>query len=384
MKKRSDLITVILFCLIIAVLSTSFLIMPDKAFSQQENRALQQAPTLDGDRFFSGEFAKDTNVYFSDQFPLRNWFVRLKSASELAMLKGENNGVLYSYNQLAVKNFSSYRSAIEITENTDRIFEESITTQLNRVDRLGNKLNVPLVTVIPPRTIDIADSVFGYNRPDGDKAFLLMSGLLGEKSGYVETLSPLREKYENGEYVYYRTDHHWTTLGAYYTYCDIMRQYGKEDKIIPIESFSIETVTDFSGTTAARANFPFYKRDVIEIWHLPDDNEYQITADGEALDGFYNMTHAKTSDKYSLFLDGTHNVTTITKSGGDRKTLLVAKDSFANCLIPFLAREFNIVALDLKSNPDISSAVIQYSADAVLIVYNTENVISTGNLGKVR
>ncbi len=384
MEKRSELISVILFCLIIASLAIAFLIMPDKEFSQQENRNLEQAPEFNSERFFSGEFATDSNVYFADQFPLRDWFVKLKSASELAMLKGENNGVLYSGDQLAVKSFNSYLSAIEVTEDTDRIFEESITTQLKRVDRLSTKLDIPLVTVIPPRTIDIADSRFSYDRPDGDRQFELMNELLSEKCGYINTLSDLRARYENGEYVYYRTDHHWTTLGAYYTYCNIMKQYGKEDKIIPIDKFEIEKVEGFSGTTAARANFPFYTRDTIEIWHLPDDDEYEVTADDEMLDGFYKMSHAETSDKYSLFLDGTHNITTITKSGSDRETLLVVKDSFANCLIPFLAREFDIIALDLKSNPDISSAAMQYSVDAVLIVYNTENLISTGNLGKVR
>lgn len=384
MEKRSELITVVLFCLIIASLAISFVIMPDKQFSQQENRNLEQAPEFNGERFFSGEFATDTNVYFSDQFPLRDWFVKLKSASELAMLKGENNGVLYSSEQLAVKNFNSYLSAIEVTEDTDRIFEESIKTQLKRVNRLSTKLDVPLVTVIPPRTIDIADGSFSYDRPDGDRQFELMNELLSEDCGYIDTLSDLRARYEKGEYVYYRTDHHWTTLGAYYTYCEIMKQYGKADKIIPMDKFEIEKVEDFSGTTAARANFPFYKKDTIEIWHLPDDDEYEITADGEKLDGFYKMAHAETSDKYSLFLDGTHNITTITKSGSDRETLIVAKDSFANCLIPFLAREFDIVALDLKSNPNLSSAAEQYSADAVLIVFNTENLISTGNLGKVR
>lgn len=384
MIKRSDLITVILFCVILASFSIAFAIMPDKEFSQQENRALQQTPKLDSDSFFSGEFGEKVNVYFADQFPLRDWFVTLKSASELTLFKGENNGVLYSDDQLAVKEFNSYLSAIQVTSDTDRIYTDSIQTQLKRVDSLGNKLDVPLVTVIPPRTIDIADSKFAYDRPDGDKAFELMDEILTEKSGYINTLSPLRQRYENGEYVYYRTDHHWTTLGAYYTYCDIMKQLGKEDKIIPVADFEIQEISDFSGTTAARANFPIYERDTIELWHLPDDGEYEVIADGEKLSGFYEMAHAETGDKYSVFLDGTHNLTTITKPGAERETLLIAKDSFANCLIPFLAREYNIVALDLKSNPNLSQAAEEYSADAVLIIYNTENLISTGNLGKVR
>ncbi len=380
MKKHSDLITVILFCVIVAVFSVTFIIIPDRDFSEQENRNLQQAPELNKESFFSGEFAERINLYFSDQFPLRDTFVKIKSASELALLKGENNGVLYSYNQLAVKDFDFCISAIEIAEDTDRIDASVIESRLKSVNRLSETLDVSLVTVIPPRTVDITDSSFGYDRPDGDVIFDLMNG----ESGFVNTLSPLRERYENGEYVYYRTDHHWTTLGAYYTYQDIMTQLGKEDKIVPVSEFEIEKIEDFSGTTAARANFPFYKKDVLEIWHLPDDNEYEVTADGEKLSGFYERSHLETSDKYSVFLDGTHNLTKISKKGEPRETLVIAKDSFANCLIPFLAREYDIIAVDLKSNLNISAVAEEYEADAVLIVYNTENLITTNDFKKLR
>ena len=122
----------------------------------------------------------------------------------------------------------------------------------------------------------------------------------------------------------------------------------------------------------------------MEIWHLPDDGEYNVTADEETLTGFYERTHLETSDKYSVFLDGTHNLTTITKNNVSRETLVIAKDSFANCLMPFLAREYDIVAVDLKSNLNISAISEEYNADAVLIVYNTENLITTNDLKKVR
>lgn len=383
MHKRSELVTVIIFCLVVGVLAVSFWIIPDKAFSEQENRNLEQFPSFSADSFFSGGFSKAINVYYADQFPLRDSFVSLKSQSELLFLKGENNGVLYNKNQLAVKDFNAYQSRIKITENTDRIYLDSLKAQLKSVDKLGESLDVPLVTVLPPRTVDIADSVFLYDRPDGDKPFELMNEL-SEKTGYIDTLSLLRPKYESGEYVYYRTDHHWTTAGAYYTYCEIMKQLGREDKIIPRDRFEIEAVQDFSGTTAGRANFPIYNKDVLEIWHLPDDNDYEIIADGELKNGFYNRDYLVTSDKYSVFLDGTHDITTIKKKGEERETLLVAKDSFANCLIPFLAREFDIVAVNLATNTFISAYAENYEADAVLIVFNTENIITTGHLGNLK
>lgn len=383
MYKRSELVTVVLFCLTVAILAVSFWIIPDKSFSEQENRSLEQMPKLDSESFFSGGFSKAINVYYADQFPLRDIFVTLKSGSELAFLKGENNGVLYSRNQLAVKDFNAYQSRIHITEDTDRIYLDSLQAQLKSVDKLGETLKVPLVTVLPPRTVDIADSVFSYNRPDGDKPFELMNTLGGE-SGYIDTLSLLRPKYESGEYVYYKTDHHWTTLGAYYVYCEIMTQLGKADSIIPKDEFEIEYVPDFSGTTAGKASFPIYAKDTLELWHLPDDNEYLINSDGVDENEFYEREFLDKSDKYSVFFGGTKAVTTITLPGADRETLLIAKDSFANSLIPFLAREFDIVALNLSSSTFVSTFAEVYEADAVLVVFNVENIITTGHLGKLK
>jgi len=384
MNQKTNLITVISFCLVLFVLSALFVLMPDRDFSQQENRALQKLPALTTENFFSGAFAKDINVYFADQFPFRDGLVKIKSASELAFVKLENNGVLYHSDQLAVKDFRAYKSRLHIAEDTDRIFLETVQAQLELYDEFASKLSVPLVTILPPRTIDVADDVFIYNRPDGDAVFDLMNECLSDKCGYIDMLSILRPLYQDGEYVMYRTDHHWTSFGAYQAYCRVMKQLDRESKIIPIESFEIEQVQDFSGTTAARANFPVYQKDVLEIWHLPDDQAYSVLADGKDLGGFYSLSYLDASDKYSVFLDGTHNITHITKQGETRDTLLIAKDSFANSLIPFLAREFDIVAVNLHTNTNVSALAEQYSAAAVLVVYNTENIITTPDLGNIK
>lgn len=384
MHKKSEIITVVLFCIVVASVSVLFVALPDKTFSQQENRNLAVFPELNKETFFSGEFGEQLNVYFADQFPFRDLMVNLRAMTEQLLLKGTNNGVLYDYNQLAVYEFNSYHSFLEITPDTDRLYLDTIQIQLDALDRLGQSLSVPLVTVIPPRTIDVTDSIYSYNRPDGDTAFNMMEQTLSKNAGYIDALSLLRKKYQDGEYVIYRTDHHWTTLGAYYIYCEIMKELGRGDKIIPIEEFDITQIQDFSGTTAAKGNFPFYEPDILELWRLRDEGEYEILIDGEQFDGFYSEGFLQGSDKYSVFLDGTHNVTSIKKIGQERETLVIAKDSFANCLIPFLAREYDIIALNLRSNTTLSFAAEYYSASAVLVVYNMENIMTSADLANVK
>lgn len=384
MKRFSEYATVVLFCLILFSLTILFVLIPDREFSEKENRDLASFPTFNKDTFFSGQFATDLNVYFADQFPFRNAFVNLQAGTELLLGKGENNGVLYSYDQLAVKDFNAYQSRMHITNNTDHIYLDTVKAQLNVLDKFAVSVHIPMATVLPGRTIDVCDNAFSYDRPDGDAVFEAMKDLLSEDCGYIDSLSILRERFDSGEYVTYKTDHHWTTLGAYYVYCEIMKEFGREDKIIPAKDFEIEYVENFSGTTAAKANFPFYSKDTLELWHLPDDDSYTVTVDGTALDGFYARSYLDASDKYSVFLDGTHNVTEIRKNGEDRDTLLIAKDSFANCLIPFLAREFDIVALNLRTNTNLTAAIETYSADALLIVYNVENIITSADLGNLK
>jgi len=384
LKRYAEKLLCALFCGTVALLALLFFFIPSSEFSETENRALKQRPNFSAELLFSGEYTANVNDYFADQFPLRNVFVKLKGASELALLKRENNGVLYGRRQLAVKEFDAYRSRIEISEDTDRIYLDSTKAQLTALHAFAEKVDIPMVTILPPRTVDVFDPLISYDRPDGDRLFAQMEETLPPDAGYVDLLELFRGKAAAGESVYYRTDHHWTTYGAYNAYCEIMRALGKQDEIIANERFEIEQIPDFSGTTAARAGVPLYEKDVLELWHLPDDGAYSVVADGVDVGGFYQREYLNGSDKYAAFLDGTHNLTTVTLEGDARQTLLIAKDSFANCLIPFLARHYNIVAVNLHTSTDLSALFEVYAPDALLVVCNAENLITTGDLGNLR
>ena len=154
-----------LFCTVLAVFTVLFFALPDRTFSQKENRALAQMPKPEYEAIVAGDFAAEVNRYYADQFPLRDRFVELKSATELLLLKGENHGVLYSKNQLAVRSFHAYASRIRITEDTDRIYFDSIQAQLEAVDTFAETSAIPVVVAIPPRTVDVADSLYAYDRP---------------------------------------------------------------------------------------------------------------------------------------------------------------------------------------------------------------------------
>ncbi len=385
MKTFCQWFTILVFCGVLLLCSALFFAIPDREFSPQENRSLAQMPEFTGEALFSGSFASDMNLYYADQFPFRNQLIRLKSGSELLLHKGEHNGVLYSNGQLAVRNFNAYRSRVQIAEDTDYFYTESIDAQLKAVASFARNSSIPVYTLLPPRTIDIVDSAFSYDRPQEDDLFTRAESILGSDQGYINVLPLLREKHQAGEYVYYKTDHHWTTLGAYYAYTEFMEAIGQEESILPRSAFSVEEIPDFTGTTGAKGSFPIYEKDVLQIWHHTSETNYTVIADDEALSGLYERKHlAADGDTYSVFLDGTHNITTITKPGENRQTLLIAKDSFANSLIPFLVAHYDIVAVNLRTNTNLSTLAELYAPDGILLVYNMENLVTSGDLGNIR
>lgn len=385
MKAFCQRLTAAVFLTVLAMGFLLFLILPDQAYSPEENRSLAQMPDLNDETLFSGSFASDMNRYVADQFPFRNFFVRLKSGTELLLAKAENNGVLYSMDQLAVRNFRAYRSRVQISGDTDYYYAESVEAQLHALNTFSQSTDLPVLTLLPPRTIDIADSAFSYDRPWGDDLFTQISDTLEADAGYVELLPPLRQRYEDGEYVYYKTDHHWTTLGAYYAYGELMKALGQEADILPLSAFTIEEIPHFSGTTAAKGAFPLYDEDVLQLWHYAGEDSYAVVADGTALPGLYERKHlTPDGDTYSVFLDGTHNITTITKKDANRQTLLVAKDSFGNSLIPFLAAHYDIVAVNLRTNTNLTALTKFYQVDGLVVIYNIENLITAGDLGNIR
>ncbi len=388
MRKTANIITVAVFTGIIAFLSVAFLVIEDKTFSEQENRDLQTLPELNVETLFDGSYSKKINSYFSDQFPYRDAFVGLKGLSEYAMFKGENNGVLFGKDgYLAVRSFSVYDGK-SFTEPTDYYSERVLDAEFAAVKKLQNKLDSQgkkFAFISPPRTIDVAASKFNFPSENSEKLQnYIRNGL--KDVNYIDILPILKEELENGEYVYYKTDHHFTSLGAYYTYCAVMKQFGMEKDIIPLENFDKELATDsFYGTTWSKSGFKFVGADSIYYLHCKNVNEDEFTTtrylseeNKTSFTGFYDRSFLASKDKYSSFLGGNSYKTTVTKTNGEaRPKLLLAKDSFGLSLAPFLALHFDLELVNVSDMLSVSNLAESSGCDYVLVVYNTENLISS-------
>ena len=391
MNRISKMIAAIGFLLTVFGFAVAFLLLPDRPFSEQENRGLSLCPQFTLEKLVTGAYSQEINDYFADQFPMRDALVWQKGIAELTLGKGENDGVLIGDGgQLAKRLFSAKAADGTLTEETDAFDPAHIQASMEGVNRLASKLDVPLTVLLTGRTLDVAASAFSYPRDFSDALLTCVRDHVADNVVYLDTVPHFRELYDRGEYVYYKTDHHWTTLGAYYAYCEIMRSFGMESEILPESFFVKETSPEpFFGTAWSAGGMKFVPPDRLELWHGADDGAYTVTADGKTLDGFYQRAHLTKKDQYSVFLDGVHDVVTVQKNGEEeRPTLLLFKDSFANSIAPFLARHFDLVLLNLSSTKtDFTNASFyakQYGADRVLLLYTLENVITADRLCRLR
>ena len=152
------------------------------------------------------------------------------------------------------------------------------------------------------------------------------------------------------QYLYYRNDHHWTSLGAYVAYLELSDELGYTP--ISLDSFTrVSVADDFLGTTHSSAGLPFTSFDSIDLYRYEGDEDYTVEVvmgdTVQKLDGLYDLTKLGSKDKYSVFLGGNYSHVRVTKDGdAEREKLVIIKDSFANSLLPFLARHYRILAVD--------------------------------------
>ena len=355
MKKNWDIITV-LACLALCTLIGAFtLALPKKSFSAEENRALARQPVISARTFLQGKYFKDAAAFFSDHIALRHGFVRGRSVAELCLGRQEVGGVLfYADGALAQRGLDAS--------------EKLLLQNLDAIAALGGKAACAIV----PRAIDVRGLPCGDL---GSEAAEYFAHLAYTSVGGGELLSELRRA-DTDEKVYYATDHHLTTYGAYAAYAFL----GDELGYAPLarDTFEVQTVTrDFRGTSYSAAGLLSFKCDSIELWRYGGDERLRITCEGREMP-LYDFSFLDEKDKYRVFLGGNHGVVEI-EGEGERPRLLLIKDSYANALIPFLALHFDITVVDPRyTNACWSDFLYGGEYDRILIFCGIDT-ISTGN-----
>ena len=392
LKKESrgaDVLLILLTLGFIYVMAILFWVLPDADFSAQENRVLASAPEISAENFFSGGLTEQVSDYMADQFPFRDFFVGVKAFSETVQLKGQNNGVIFG-------------SDGYLTARADYPNETILKTNLDaaaKFQRAAEKKGISCTAAFVGRKQDVCDrylpSVYGSYY--SDRIWGVLEDITGSNGlSYLNLRDPLRSRAVDGEAVYYKTDHHWTSLGAYYAYVQVMEALGGAP--LALGAFTAEEASrDFYGTTWSAAGVKWAPPDPIVYYHYEDDDAYTMAIQDNTMqfegyagctykerdgkqyaifDSFYVREFLEKKDQYASFLGGNFGYTHIIKNGdGDRQTLLVLKDSFAHSMVPFLARHYDLILIDLRYyKASMLQFCLENDIDQVLMLYNMETL----------
>ena len=352
---------VCLLCIGVLSLSVYLLASPKKEFSENENRYLAKFPSFSARTLLSGEYTESLGDWLADHFPQRDFFVGLKSGVEIASGRKEINHVYVAQDDYLIESYAE-------PQNTERI-TDTLVSFYDKIDT--RKVDVDLMLV--PTAVTIYNDKLPAHAPLSDQT--TTASAIYDACGIpaVDCTDRLFEGTARGQ-LYYRTDHHWTTLGAYcgyLAYCD-----AKKMTPVSLESLTAQTVTDtFAGTLYSKVNDYSHPKDTITIYTNPaDDLTVTYVDTGEVTDSLYNLDYAAEKDKYSLFLNNIHPLVVIENStAASQDALMLIKDSYANSMVPFLAHHYKkIYVLDTRYYRDGPSSFLAEHGDItdVLLLYN--------------
>ena len=348
------------FCVFLGGLLVWHVLLPDREKSETENRTLAQAPEFSWTALVDGSYTKKVEDYFADQFPLRDSWTGLKARAEQLIGKSEFNGV--------------YLCGDTLISKVERPDESLVEKNLSYVDRLSGKTDIPVYLGLIPSAAEVWKEKLPAGAGSWDQTELLAQSNM-DFSGVLAD--------HDAEPIFYRTDHHWTTLGAYYGYEAIMEALGTEP--LRKTDFTPKIITsDFNGTLYSQSGIHWLEPDTMEFW--VEDTGLEVTSwrNGTPEPGsLYDRSYLEKKDKYSAFLGGNQPLCVIRNENiSDGGKLLLIRDSYADSLAPFLAQSFSEVhLLDLRY---YRASAAQYAEengiDVICVLYSVQNFISDRNL----
>lgn len=357
----------LLICIVINLCSKT------KSFSEAENRNLAQRPELSITALADGSYFSDLTAYYADQFFARDKWISMKLQSDVLLGRKESGGVyLCDDDYLMAAPVAPDEAAL--TE-TIRAVNEFTTNHQSISARM---ILVPSAAAIMPERLPRNAPVRDQLR-DIDRIGAQLDSLI-----QIIDVAPVLQEHA-AEEIYYRTDHHWTSLGAYDTFLAAAGTLGIEN---PITDYDVYWVTDsFEGTLSSRSG-SHKAKDGIQIY-VPQGSavSYYVTYDGQRdrVCSIYRSECLQSKDKYTVFFGGNHPLVEIQTTANNDRALLVLKDSYANCFMQFLIPYYEkIVMIDPRYYYDnIETVLSSYGVTDILYLYSADTFFTDTSLADV-
>lgn len=351
------------FCLLLAASALAGLLVPDRYYSEREKRTLMQKPQFTIVDFVSGKFSDEFEQYLTDQVPLRDGWVTMKTYMKLDIGKRESGGVYICKDKYLMDKFTSY-SKKQLAANAAALadLQEKLAAE-----------GVSMNTILVPIAAQVLTDKLPAYAPMADYAAILQV-LTDAGVDTVDVFSALSA--HSDENIYYRTDHHWTSLGAYYTYC---AWRGIEPNA---DEWTQEILCDnFHGTTWNKVPLPTVPAEEITAWYRQESRHVSYNDGQYETDSIYERKYLSGSDQYAVFLNSNQAQTVIEGSGKSGKFLLI-KDSYGNTFSQFPVEDYaEVRVLDLRFfKGDVAEYAKENDITDALVLYGVQNFVKDTNL----
>ncbi len=368
------------------------MLTPEQSYSDTENRFLASKPAFSLEALFAEEdkYTTQYETYITDQFPIRDKWIGFKTRVEQLLGKVETKDVFLGKDEYLIVNHPASDFEGEQAVKNVGFLAEGLAkyVQLFGEDHV-RALLVPTASQI------LTDKLPAYAQPYDQSLYveqvrrdfaekLAAAGVADAETMATQLLMDAAAVLQahQSEYIYYRTDHHWTTLGAFYVY----QEWSKSLGLTPLTDAGLKVVSqEFEGTTYSKLHTAG-RYDVISVYE-PQTQVTLLHNQMNETTGFYDWSKLEVRDKYAMFLGGNDALLDITKEGvtEPEKVLLVVKDSFANCFVPYAAEHYDrVVVVDLRYlNMPLSRVVEEYGVTDLLVLYNVQAVATDNSVYKI-
>ncbi len=365
--KKDEYFLTVAFCAFLGIMMLLFVFGPKNTFSELEKRYLAESPTVTWENIASGKFSQEVDDYMADHLPGRDFFVGLNAYVNLLTGRQVSTDIYVTDDGRLVEAPTKWDEAAALKN----------MAAINRFAQTTGK-NVTFM-IAPSAGWAVQDTILGPADSYNDEAIIESIYAMADPALKIQDLISIYKAHEAPGSLYYRTDHHWTSLGAYLAYEAFCTAQGQP--VRPQSDFTVETVDGFHGSTYSRAALWLTKAESLELWHGSD----KLTVSNGETEG----THAgpfyrdrlEEADKYTVYLDGNHSVVRLHNPEGSGK-LLVVRDSYSNCLGAFLAESYEeVILVDLRYyKQPISALLEQEGIEDVLICYSIGNFMTDANI----
>ena len=365
-KKVSPYPGLVLFFVFIFGFMLCDLINPDRESSELENKSLQQRPAFSIASLIKNEWTAKYGDYVKDQVFLKDGLISLHSRFESVFFqKTENNGMLVGDNKMLFTKMYALKSSEETL----------LPRNIKAVQDFAGRHPGQVTFLLAPSASLIYEDEVPFFAPMLDENAYL-DDIFAQTD--AATILDLRELFSanKDQYLYYNTDHHWTTDGAYLAYQEFCRQQG----LTPFDTAAHQAVEveKFYGTSYSSSRYWNAQPDTITYYALPNPlTVWNVSPTGQlsqlSTGDMYDYSKFEVYDKYAAFMRGNNGYSTI--EGDGEGSILVIKDSYANCFIPFLTANYEkIGVVDLRNyNLSVDRLMESEGYEKVLLLYNFQS-----------